>query len=301
MGNIIRWSLPDLTEVTYTKAYIYRANSKSGVYEGIQVQDITDNTYFDEAGSNNHWYKIAFRIGTTGTFSELSDPIRGGKFNGYCSIYDVRNFSSSLPSTKISDTILYEFIKFANAQINQDIMVEYINERIEYISADKKNLVNGSNKTFYVKNPYLGDGNNDGIIDETEIYCYGYNQIGERTIYAVEEMIDVRFGEFRLSIAPPTGTRLFITYKSCPVLLYPNVNYMVRLAAVNYVLALAYSRTDPGQVKSFRVNKVSITGEMSPAKKYITEYNNLVSKIVSTPIKERTSVSQINNNIGMVI
>jgi hypothetical protein len=301
MGNIIRWSLPDLTEVTYTKAYIYRANSRDGTYEGIQVQDITDNTFFDDVGTNINWYKVAFRIGLDGIFSELSDPIRGGRFNGYCSIYDIRNFSSSLPSTKISDTVLYEFIKFANAQINQDIMTEYINEPVTYISNDKKNLINGVNKTFYARNPYFGDYNNDGIINENEVFCYSLDSNGNRLEYSLDSIDDVRFGKFTLTNAPPATHRLFISYKSCPVLLYPTVNYMVRLAAVNYVLALAYSRTDPGQVKSFRVNKVSITGEMSPSKKYINEYNNLVSKIVSTPIKERTSVNQINNNIGMVI
>ncbi len=283
-----------MTEVTYTKSYVYRSDSRNGLYEELVIQDIVDNTYFDVNGSNNHWYKVQFRVGTDGVFSEMSDAIRGGKFNGYCTIYDIRNFSSSLPTNKVSDTILYEFIKFANAQINQDIMVEHVDERVMYISKDKKNKVDGVNRTFYVKNSYLGDYNDDGVIDENDIYIYSINNQGIRTELGVERIDDVRHGQFTLIYAPLRGEKLFVTYRSCPVLLYPNVNYMVRNAAVNYVLGLAYSRTDPGQVKSFRVNKVSVTGESSPSKKYMTEYRNLVSKIVSTPIKERTSEVKFN-------
>lgn len=301
MGNIIRWSIPDLTEVTYTKAYVYKSNSKNGGYSNVSVQDIIDNTFFDETGTNNDWYKVQFRIGSDGIFSELSDPIRGGTFNGYCSVYDIRNFAKNLTSNKVSDTILYEYIKFANARINEDISVVYRDERVRYISLEKHNRVDGVNKTFYVKEPFIGDFEDNGVIDENEISVYGIDSNNNRIVYQVESIDSVELGKYTLSVAPQMGIRLYHSYKSVPVLLYPSVNRLVRLAAINYVLSLAFSSTDPGQVKSFRVNKVSITGEMSPAKKYGLEYATLVSKIVSTPVKERSANSGINYDIYTVV
>lgn len=286
MGNVIRWSLPDTTQVTYTYAYIYKSTSKTGVYSTLAYQVITDNTYFDVTGDNTDWYKVAFSVGISGQMSELSDPIQGGRFNGYCTIDDIRTFSSSLKSNVITDTQVYELIKYANSQINQDILIEYREEKVEYISKDKPNDINGSNSVFYVQNPYLGDYDDDGIISETDLYVYSIDSSGTVKDYAVLQVDDVRRGKFTLTEAPASGVELYITYRSSPVLLYPIVNMMVRQAAIKYVLALAYSRTDPGMVKSFRVNKVSVTGESSPSKRYMQEYSNLVSKIVSTPVKE---------------
>jgi hypothetical protein len=286
MGNIIRWALPDLNEVTYTHAYIYRSAGKAEVYDLLVTQLIADNTYFDVNGNNINWYKIAFRVGSSGAFSELSDPIQGGRFNGYCSIDDIRSFSSSLSSTKVSDSILFDLLKIANAQINQDILVEIRDEKISNISKDKENKIDGVNTVFYVAEPYLGDYNDDGLIDENDLFVYGVNTAGTRTTYVVSSIDDVRFGKFTLATAPPTGDILYVTYRTSPVLLYPSVHMMVRQAAINYVLALAYSRTDPGMVKSFRVNKISVTGESSPSKRYMQTYSNLVSKIVASPIKE---------------
>ena len=58
----------------------------------------------------------------------------------------------------------------------------------------------------------------------------------------------------------------------------------VRKAAINYTLGLAHLRMDPNQMRSFKVNKVSVTGDSSPSKMYMATYTNLISKITSKTV-----------------
>jgi len=289
MGNVIKWSISK--ESSYDLVMIYRSDEREETYNLIKTQDISDNSYFDVNGGSNDWYKVRFQDSTTGVYSQYSSSIAGGKFSGYCNVDDIRNFSSKMTSNTISDSVLFELIKIATAQINQDILVEYRDENVLYIDVDKKNTIDGINKTFYVKNLYLADYNDDGIIDENDIYVFSKNSLGVRTEYVVDEIDDVRHGQFTLTTAPNSNEELYITYRSSPVLLYPKVNMNVRNAAINYVLALAHMRLDPNQMRSFRVNKVSVTGDSSPSKAYMEKYTNYISKINSKLIREQ----KVNN------
>jgi len=288
MGNIIKWSLPD-DETTYDYVQIFRADSREGNYSIIETQAISDNSYFDIDGTNDSWYRVRFKDDSESKFSQYSEPIQGGKFAGYCNINDIRNFSSKMTSTAIPDTTIFELIKFATAQINQDILIEHRNEQVKYISNDKENDIDGVNKTFYVRYPYLADYNDDGIIDEEDIFVYTIDSQGNRTECVVDEINDTRFGEFTLETAPSSGEEMYIDYRSSPVLLYPNVNMNVRKACINYVLALSHMRLDPNQMRSFKVNKVSVTGDSSPSKQYMQNYTNLISKVISKQIVMKKS------------
>jgi len=285
LSNVIKWQVPSKIDVSYDLALVYRSTTKDGSYSLLKTQSITDNTYFDQTGSTTDWYKIRFQDSSTNQYSQYSSPILGGKFAGYCTIDDIRNFSSKMDSKTISDSQLFELIKFATAQINQDILTEYRDEPVVYLSNDKENDVDGVNTTFYVVNPYLADYNDDGIIDGNDLYVYSIDSTGTRTEYTVSSIDDARHGKYTLSTAPANGVRLYSTYRSSPVLLYPTVNINVRKAAINYVLGLAHMRLDPNQMRSFRVNKISVTGDSSPSKAYMQNYNNLISKINSKLVK----------------
>jgi len=279
MGIILRWTLPDSAEATYDKTYIYRSTTETGTYTEITNQDITDNTYFDIDGSSSSWYKVRFYDTTETTWSLYSDPIQGGKFNGYCKIEDVRQFSSTMTSSNITDTQIFEFIKFATAQINAEILIEHKDELVTYISSDKENKIDGSNTTYYIRHPYLGDYNDDGIIDEDDIYVYSINAQGDRTEYTVDSITDIYHGQFELTTAPGNGEKLFFTYKTSPVKLYPTVNYNIRKAAIYLSLSMAHTRLSPQQIKSFKVNKVSVTGSNSPAMHFENKYRQYLTQI----------------------
>jgi hypothetical protein len=285
MGIIIKWQVPDTTEANYDNVYIYRSTSKTGTYTQLATQLITDNTYFDTTGTTSSWYKIRFFRTSGSIWSDYSDPIQGGKFNGYCTVDDVRNSSKDITSTKIVDRIVFDYIKRATSRINHDILTEYRNEKIVYIGIDKQNNQDGANTTFYVQHPYIGDYNDDGIIDEDDIYAYSISASGTRTELTVSSLDDARHGQFTLSAGPSGDVEVYVTYRTSPVLLYPEVDMDVREAAICYSLMLSHSDLDSNQVKSYRVNKISVTGESSPYGRYKADYQTLVSKIVSTPLK----------------
>lgn len=289
MGNVIKWTVPAECQTTYDVVEILRASSKTGGYNLISSQSITDNTFFDYNGANTSWYKVRFYDTTNSVYSEYSVPIQGGKFSGYCTIDDIRHASASMTSTAIKDSILFELIQYATANINQDILTEYRDEPVYYISVEKQNKIDGINKTYFVRHPFFGDYDDDGIINENDVYVYSINSSGDKTEYSVNSIDDYRQGKFTLATEVPNGERLYITYRSSPVLLYPYVNLSVRLAAIKFVLAMAFGRTDPGMVKSYRVNKISVTGESSPSKRYMQEYNELISKINSSSVKEKST------------
>jgi len=285
MGNILKWAIPDLSEVPYDVTEVHRASSKTGDYVLIRSQNIEDNSYFDNAGSTNQWYKIRFYYTLSEVYSSYSNPVQGGKFFGYCTVDDIRTFSSKITDSSVIDSIIFDLIKFATAQINQDILIEHRDEQVSFISNSKENKIDGSNKTFYTRNVYLADYNDDGIIDEDDIFVYTIKADGTRTEYGVASIDDARFGKFILDDAPSSIESMYITYRDSPVLLYPTVNMNVRKAAINYVLALAHMRLDPGQMRSFKINKISVTGDSSSSKAYMTSYNNLISKINSKLVK----------------
>lgn len=288
MGNLIKWSLPD-NESTYDYTEIYRSSTREGTYTLLETQLIADNSYFDVDGIVDSWYKVRFKDESKSKYSSYSEPIQGGKFAGYCNVNDIRTFSSKMTSSAISDTNVFELIKFATAQINQDILIEYRDEKVRYISIDKPNNINGINKTFYVEKPFIADYNDDGIIDEDDIYVYTINSQGVRTEYDVDEINDVRHGKYSLKEAPTSGEGMFVTYRSSPVLLYPRVDMNVRKACINYVLGLSHIRLDPNQMRSFKVNKVSVTGDSSPSKQYMNNYNNLIFKVISKTVVMKKS------------
>ena len=289
MGNILKWAIPDLKDVPYNITKIYRASTKTGEYVEVRSQNISDNSYFDTAGSTNQWYKIRFYYTNSNVYSSYSNPIQGGKFFGYCTIDDIRTFSSKITDSSVIDSIIFDLIKFATAQVNQDILVEHRDELVSFISNEKQNKINGENTTFYTQNVYLADYNDDGIIDEEDIFVYTLTGSGTRTEYSVASIDDARIGKFTLDSAPSSGERMYLTYRDSPVLLYPTVNMNVRKATINYVLALSHLRLDPNQMRSFKVNKISVTGDSSPSKMYMASYTNLISKINSKSVRLKVS------------
>jgi len=282
MGAIIRWRIPDTSEATYTHAYIYRSDSASGTYTNIASQSISDNTYFDVNGDSSKWYKVRFYDNVNDAWSSYSSAMQGGEFYGYCSIDDIR-LLTGIPTT-VTDSQLYDLQYFAQAQLNRDIGVEIKDEKIEYISLEKDNDIDGSNTTYYVKYPRIGDYNDDGKVSVEDIEMYSIDSEGTRETVTISSIDDEEIGKFTVSEAPTTDKEYYISYRSVPVCVDPP-NYLVRQACAYLVGAYAYSKLDVREIQAFRVGKVAVSKQMPASRKLMELYNNTLFKIKSISYK----------------
>ena len=278
MGAIIRWRIPDTSEATYDYAYIYRASSSDGTYTNIASQTISDNTYFDVNGSSDYWYKIRFYDSINDVWSDYSVAMQGGDFYGYCNVDDIR-LLTGIPTT-VTDSQLYDLLYFAQAQVNRDIGVEIKDEKIEYIDNEKDNDIDGSNTTYYVKYPRIGDYDDDGRVTTTDIDMYSLDSDGVRATVSLSSIDDEEIGKFTVSEAPTTDKEYYISYRSVPVCVDPP-NYLVRQATAYLVGAYAYSKLDIRDIQAFRVGKVSITRQQPASRKLMDRYNGTLYKIKS--------------------
>ena len=283
MGVLLRWRIPDLTEVTYDKTVIYRATSKTGTYNEIAIQDIADNTYFDPNGTTNHWYKIRFRGGTIGNYyySDYSDPMQGGKWRGYCSPEDVRTIAN-LSSDDISDSRLYDIITFAMAQINHEINSKIIEEKIEQIDLTRENKIDGSNKTFYVKKSfewYIGDADDDGDVDTDDITVYKYASDGTKTEMTISEIYPNE-GKFVLEDAPESGSTLTVTYVYAPVS-ESDPHPMLKQACAYLAAALAFTRIETGYYEKLQLGKLTLQNMTSGFTQFYRLYERILHMLKS--------------------
>ena len=202
----------------------------------------------------------------------------------YCTADDVRVLTN-LSASDIPDANLNTLITYATAQLNRDIQTIYEDEKVEYISAEKENDIDGSNTTFYVKHPWIGDYNNDGQVTTADLYVYTIDSDGTRTVYTVSSIDDTRVGKFTLSSAPTSSEELYVTYASAPVDV-ETPDSLVKLACAQLAAALAFTRIDAGKAQSFRVGKIAVTKQTEGFTQFITEYRRTVNLIRSKVVKE---------------
>jgi len=260
MGVTLKWQIPDPTQASYDLTYIYRSTAQDGTYVSLNNQAIADNSYFDIDGTNNLWYKIRFYDSAKAEYSSYSKPIRGGTAHGYCTVDDLR-LLTGFASTELTDTELLQFQKFAITLLNGDIGKFYDKEyaeQVSYISPEKENKIDGSNTTFYVRNPILGDKNCDGLVDSDDLYVFTIDTEGVRTVLTVSS-IDAKIGKFVVSTAPIGSDTLFVEYMSVPVLEDP-ADMRIKLATAELVAAMGSQKINPINSTSFRVGKISVSG-----------------------------------------
>jgi len=279
MGILLRWTIPSEADVTYDKTYIYRADSKTGTYTQIAVQDISDNVYFDKEGTTSHWYKIRYYDSQNDVWSSYSEPLQGGTFYGYCSIDDIRMISG-LTSSEISDSQLYDLLEFAMAQLNSDINVKIVREKIEWLDDVRENKINGENKTYYVKywkDYYIGDLNNDGTVNTDDVIVYQVDANDVETQLTVSS-VSPEEGKFELASAPESTVELYVTYARAP-LDEQTPHPLIKLACAQLTAALAFTRLDAKKLRSFRVGKIAVTKQSDAYNIFYNQYRRTINQI----------------------
>ena len=89
MSNLLEWALPP-SESDWTNALIERATSSSGPWTQIESQSASDNTYYDESGGTNNYYRIRFYNSDSGAYSSYSNILEPDSITVYyCQANDV--------------------------------------------------------------------------------------------------------------------------------------------------------------------------------------------------------------------
>jgi len=204
----------------------------------------------------------------------------------YCTASDVRALTG-LASSDIDDTSLSTIITYATYQLNHDISVKVVREKVEYIDDTRENDIDGSNTTFYVKNwkhYYIGDLNNDGTVDSNDILVYLVDPDGTETTATVSS-VTPNDGKFVLSSAPEADKKMYITYVYTPVSV-SDPHALVKLACIYLAGAMAFTKIDAKKLKSFSIGKLRIAKQSEAFDIFYSRYKDIVNQIRSWPFKK---------------
>lgn len=285
VGIILRWRIPDTSQVSYDKVYIYYSTSQSGAYSELANQAVTDNTYFHLAGSSTLWYKIRFYDSVNLGWSDWSAPMQGGDFYGYCCADDVR-LLAGVP-TAVTDSQIYDLMFYAQAQLNRDIGIEWRDEEVLPIDNEKENEIDGVNTTYYVRRPWIGDYNDDGRVTTADISAYRIDGESVRYAVSIASIADAEIGKFTVTTAVPNGSNFFVRYRTFPVCVDPP-NRLIRMACAYLTAAYSYSKQDIRQAQSFRVGKVAVTRQAPAYDKLLGMYNRTLYAIKNAAVTMKT-------------
>jgi hypothetical protein len=148
MGNYIAFEIPN-TEASYTYVLIQRSLQQSAQYSALVTQTITNNTYFDETGTSDHWYRMRFYDDTNEIYTSYSDPFQSDD-EYYCTSRDVASFMGRSPFTDSTNPTRYEV-----EEIIKDVCDE-IDERTH--DAWRKTLVTNETHDVRIQDRYQGYG-----------------------------------------------------------------------------------------------------------------------------------------------
>jgi hypothetical protein len=123
MGNVVKWSLP-ATEAGWTKTYI-ESSTDQITWVVLTNQAIADNTYYDENGGSNTYYRIRFYNETSLVYSGYSNIAAGElKTTTYCTPEDVQRVLQiddlgGIGRSKPTRDDIIDFILDAEEEINR--------------------------------------------------------------------------------------------------------------------------------------------------------------------------------------
>jgi len=275
MAVLLKWKKPS-SESNYNSVYIYRSDTELGVYAEVGNQPICDASYYDMAGSGESWYRIRFYDSTSATYSDYSDAMQGGDFYAYCSLNDIR-VATNITSNQVNDTDLAQIMKFSCTQLNNDINILVNDEKVLELDVERDNTINGTNVTFYTVNRFIGDKNNDFIVNTDDVVAYTLNADGTRLNYAISS-IDANLGKIVLGIAPPSGEQLYFTYVYA-MRRVDVVDSMIRDAAILCTAMWCYRKLNTGKATRFKMGSLTVFRDMNSPKDFRLLYYEAITNI----------------------
>lgn len=211
----------------------------------------------------------------------------------YATYSDV-NLLTNVSSSDVSNTNVTSLIAEATAELNRLINVREVREPIDYLDSTRKNKIDSSNTTFYVRNwkgKYLADMNNDGDVDTSDIIVYQVDSDGTETELTVSS-IDHDDGSFTLSSAPTTGVRLYVTYEWCQKDV-STPDRIVKMACIFLTASYIYGKLNIGRSPNQSWGNKRITRDMNSPNYYREMAMKLVNQITDSSYFIKSSESTI--------
>jgi len=202
----------------------------------------------------------------------------------YCDIQKIR-LIAGLGSDRISDSELRDFRDdVAIPKINEELNTIIMDEEVEYISTDKENNIDGSNKTFYAREvdaeyKFIGDFNDDGEVDDSDVEAFQVDD-DTRTDLNVT-LVDHETGE--LSIEKPNGDAvkdgdIFLNYSVAPAD-EQTPSKMVEIACAQLTGMFGHSSIDIENFNEFSIGSVTVNDSDSSASDLFSDYQKTLIQI----------------------
>ncbi len=189
---------------------------------------------------------------------------------------------TNLTTSDISDADVTSLITQATYQVNSDLNVREYRESIRFIDNTRENDINGTNTTYYVRHwngKFIGDGDNDGDVDVSDITVYQVATDGTETTLTVSSITPTT-GKFVLDSAPSSGVDLFVTYEWC----YRDESTpdkMVELATSLLTSAFCFEKIERGLAPMQVFGNVKLTRDMEAGNRFYQRYKEIVTNINS--------------------
>lgn len=177
----------------------------------------------------------------------------------YCSTVDVRAITN-LTTTDITDSALDSLIDYSTAQLNADIGVTM------YVKLGDSNyfsgVYDGSNTTFALKSCPIGDLNNNGTVNTSDIEVW--NKASTANVYTkmttgtatIASIDDAEFGKFTFTTAPSLTKDYVVKYVWFPL---PADSFLIKKALCELTAYMAFLKANLKDVDSYRLGKLAVT------------------------------------------
>src|SRR3990167_1825155 len=218
--------------------------------------------------------------------------------------YTLVRLMTNLSTNDISDANITSIItSFVTPEINSQIMVYEEEEVIFPILGDseKNNKIDSSNTAYYLKNYPLGDLDDDGDADASDLTVVQVDSTTSpptRTTLTVSTVNDVKRGKFTLSSAPSNGMKLLVSYKWCPLGININTpDLQLQNAATYLAAAYCFAKVDPLLLR--QMSAVDIVPMGKTANEYRLEYQKIMIKIKSDMLTRVKTMNKLPQFAGL--
>lgn len=224
----------------------------------------------------------------------------------YCSIQRIR-LLTDLKSEDAGDAELRDLRnEVAVPKLNDDINQDVKDEQLDHVSSSKDNIIDGSNKTFYLEQTHrsfkqVGDLNDDAQVDASDIEVYYIDGDDNRVYPNVTSLEDADIGQFKMEKqngdalkADEVSEGPFVTYTVAPTDV-SSPSRGVENACAYLTGALGYSNINAGNFNNFSVGAISVDdSDDGEAADQLMKYQSTIERISQS---ELLQADENRNNI----
>ena len=218
----------------------------------------------------------------------------------YCTASEVFDLCG-LTSSDVSSSKMLSIIRTATTRINADINLVIREERANFIDQYRQNKRNGTNTVFYVQDSYkyfLGDYDNDGDVDISDVEVWLYDPSAKTKTSATISAVNWQQGKITLTSAPDSNNYVYITYARAP-LDESTPHRLIKEACKALSASLAYMKIRAEDYQKLNLGDFAVTAyaggqtKNSPFGIYAEAYDILIDKINSGELLQGADIPNL--------